>query len=571
VTSSDDWDHPESGSKARPERIVQAVNKKLASVGIYGEHRTGDDNRTLDWNDPDHRQMVREKFAHNAGESAQSQEAILPGFGPRGRNQNARHDCGNPHPFLCTSCANTVEFGRTCSQSVCARCGVAWVRDAAIKKAAKVKRLRTEKYKRSPDHVDQYEHHAVISAPLSWYYDLAAAGKTMKEAQEITREIVKAVLEELRTQGVVLRHSFRGADPDGSITSEHVNDMGAWKERLNSDRDWYHDVRDELAWKPHYHCIVVGDKLKTRPEEDEDVGLSEQVEAETGFVIHRIEDDDGVSLEDDGAMARALMYSLSHADIHVHDGGNNQSQVWEVGIFKGDRVRSSSALASQPHDEEWADAHVRTHSKRILGLRSGSTDCGASIPAVDDPDELADKVVTELDQQVIDEIWPQHDPVDVDPDLVLAQISAGNLHVSTSSNSSGGYDVTVSDATGNRLDQSAGTLPDLADDPFTTYDDDPDLRIVLREQTADDSCSSDCDCGEHADDDVQNDDQHADGAATCDGELVPLEEARKRGLFDDADWLASAIYAADAIAANEQYSDDLRTFGEPPGKAVGAG
>jgi predicted RNA-binding Zn-ribbon protein involved in translation (DUF1610 family) len=567
--TSDDWDHPESGTKARPERIVQAVNKKLASVGIYGEHRTGDANRTLDWNDPQDRALVRDKFENNAGETAQSQEAILPGFGPRGRGRNARDDCGNPHPFLCTSCANTVEFGRTCSQSVCARCGVAWVRDASIKKAAKVKRVRTEKYKRSPDHVNQYEHHGVISAPLSWYYDLAAAGLTMEEAQEKTREIVKDVLSELRCQGVLIRHSFRGADPDGSIANEHVNDLGAWKERLNSDRDWHGDVRDELAWKPHYHAIVVGDKFKTRPEDDEEIGLSEHVEAETGWVIHRIEDDDGVSLEDDGAMAGALMYSLSHADLHVHDGGNNQSQVWEVGTFKDDRVRSSSALASQPHDIEWADAYVRANSDRILGLRSGNTDCGASIPAVDDPDELAEKVVDELAQQMFDEIWPQHDRGDVQTDRVLEQISAGNLRVSTTSSSGGsGYDVTVTDADGNRLDDNAGTLPDLATDPFRYPEASGELRTVLRndEDDVQDDCGDDCEL------DHDHDDQHdQDGAATCDGELVPLEEARARGLFDDTDWLASATFAADAIAAHEEYPDDLRTFGEPPGKAVGAG
>jgi predicted RNA-binding Zn-ribbon protein involved in translation (DUF1610 family) len=573
--TSDEWDHPESGTKARKERIVQAINKKLASVGIHGEHRSGDANRTLDWNDEHDRALVRDKFAANASESAQSQEAILPAFGQEGRGENARDDCGNPHPFLCTSCANTVEFGRTCSQSVCARCGVAWVRDTAIRKAAKVRRLRKEKFKRSPDDVNQYTHHLAISAPLAWYYDLAASGLTMEEAQETTREIIKSILEELRAQGILIRHSFRGEKPDGSIKGDrhNHNDLGDWKERLNSDRDWYGDVRDELAWQPHYHCIVVSDHVKTRPDDDEDVGLTEHVEAQTGFVIHRIEDEDGKSLPNDGAMARALIYSLSHGDLHVYDGGHNQSCNWEVGAFKGDKLRSSPDLASRPTDLDWADGKVRAHSGTILGLTSGTTDCGASIPAVDDPDELAQRVVTELDKKVFDEIWPQHEPVDVDPDLVLQQISAGNLHVSTTSNNAGGYDVTVADAAGNRLDQNAGTLPDLALDPFD-YSEDGDLRTVLRNKTDDaSSCESSCDCDDHADTPDQDDDQHDtdDGPTMCDGELVPLEEARKMGLFDDPDWLAEATFAADAIRVHEEYDDDLRMFGPPPGKAVGAG
>lgn len=557
--TSSDWDHPESGTRADPQTIIQTVNKTLASAGI--DHGGENNARTLDWDDPSDRRLVRDKFASNAGETAQSQEALLPGFGPRGRGENARDNCGNPHPFVCSSCANKVEFGSTCSMSVCARCGVAWIRDAAIKKSAKVRRLRKEKYKRSPDSVNQFEHHAVISGPLSWYYDLAAAGLSMEEAQEKTREVVKSILEELRAQGVLIRHSYRGEAPDGSIKGEH-DDRGAWKQRLNSDRDWYGDVRRDLAWKPHYHCVVVTDEFKTR---DDD--LTERVEEATGWVIHRIEDDDGKSLPNDGAMANALTYSLSHADIDVRDGGNNQSQVWEVGAFKGDRVRSSRALASRPHDLDWADAVVRKNAPRILGLQSGTTDCGASLPAVDDPDQLA--------REIVDEIWPQDEPVDVDTDAILWHVTEGNLRVSAGSpGGSGGYDVTVTDATGTRLDGTSASLPDLPADPFDYRGSDADLRSLplLQDDTdvkdddesSTDDCTDECDC---------TDDQHgsSDEPELCDGELIPLEEARERGLFDDEDWLDQAPFAADALAAHREWPDDLAHFGTNPGRAIGVG
>jgi hypothetical protein len=557
VTHGNYWDHPESGDRADPQKIIQAVRRTLASAGSGNDDLKADP-RALDWDNPRHRAKVRDRFAQNAGESARSQEALLPGFGPEGNGENAREDCGNPHPFLCSSCANSVEFGRTCSQSVCARCGVAWVRDAAIKKAAKVQRVRKEQYKRSPSNVDQYEHHGVISPPLGWYYDLAHAGLTMQEAQEKTRDVVKRILDDLRLQGVLIRHSYRGQHEDGSIKDEH-DDRGAWKERLNSDRDWNGDVREDLAWKPHYHAIVVGNNFKTRAAPGEDVGLTERVEQKTGWVIHRIEDSDKISLENDKAMAKALMYSLSHADIEVHHGGNNQSCVWEVGAFKGYRTRSSSELASQPQDLDWADAVIREASPQILGLQSGTTDCGASIPAVPDPTQLAIKVM--------DEIWPQDEPVDVDTDAVLAHISEGNLRVSTSSTSSG-YEVAVTDAQGNRLNGSAGTLPDLATDPFE-YDGDSD-RVpsspLLDEDREADSCGDDCDL----DHDHDRDQHSGDGGQLCDGQLIPLEEARERGLLEDDDWLDKAAHAADALAVDCQYPEGLRRFGEPPGKAIGA-
>lgn len=57
--------------------------------------------------------------------------------------------------------------------------------------------------------------------------------------------------------------------------------MGLWKELLNSERMFYGDVRDQLAWKPHYHCIVVTDWFKT-------ADFTKWIESATGWVVHRI-------------------------------------------------------------------------------------------------------------------------------------------------------------------------------------------------------------------------------------------------------------------------------------------
>jgi hypothetical protein len=546
----------ESGRRASAQPIIDAIGQMLERVGLTSHDDSERDPRSLKWDNPRHRELVRKKFEDNAdGLSAYEQEAILPGFGPEGRGGHATDTCGNPHPFLCTDCANTVSFGRTCSKSVCARCGVAWVRDAAIKKSAKIRRVRKEKHQATRENEHQKEHHLILSAPLGWYYDLATAGLTMPEAQERTKELVTEILEELRAQGVLVRHSYRGEnEDDGSIKTE-TDDRGAWKQRLNSDRRWWNDVRDELAWMPHYHAIVVSDFIKGGE-------LSETVERETGWVMHRIADEDGISLPNDGAMARALTYCLSHADIRVNAdaNGNNRSSVWEKGIFRDDRVRSSSRFKARPHDLDWADATVRKVAQRTLGLQSGTTDCGASLPAVDDPDELA--------RRIINEVWPHDDALEVEPDTILWHVSEGNIRVSTSTSSGSGGTLTIRDADGNSLTDTAGQLPTAPNDPFVR-----DVDVDVSDRTATDDHNDDCECCDDRDDRDDRDEQHDldEDDDRCDGTLIPIEEARQRGLLDDDDWLQQAPYSDDALEADRQHPEDGELFGLGPGKAVGAG
>lgn len=489
--------------------------------------------------------MVRERF-----DKPLENEPILPGFGETGNAENARDDCGEPHPFVCDSCGHSVDFGRTCSQSVCTRCAVAWARDLAINKSAKLRRVRKEKNYHTPESELQKLHHVVISPSLGWYFDLATAGHTLEEIQDITKDVVKRILDEMRAQGVLVRHSFRGKNDDGSIKSE-TDDRGAWKERLNSNREWYGDVRGEVAWKPHYHCLVVADWIQGGD-------LTERVEKETGWVIHRIADDDGKSLETDGAMARALTYCLSHCDIHVQENGHNRSAVWEVGSFAGDPIKSSSRFSPPPVDMEWADRVVRRVAVDTLGLRSGTTDCGAQLPAVDDPDELA--------RQILEELYPQHDrPThrDVDTDSVLYHVAEGNLSVDVSTTSGGGGNVTVRDAFGEPVgpDGWGSTLPDVPRDPSYGNSDEPVSTIIVDDASSEEDCS----CGhEHGSGD--------DGEKECDGRLIPLEEARQRNLLEDQEWLREAAHVDEARQADQEWPKDLDPWRtSSPGNSIGAG
>jgi len=542
----------ESGRRADPQRIVDKIHRFEARCGYKAK---GQRTKNLDWNDASDREFVRRRLKDNG----EFNEAILPGFGHKGEGETARSDCGNPHPFLCDECGNHLNIGRTCSQSVCSRCAAAWVRDRAIAKSSKMRRVRKEKHQHTPDTEHQKLHHLIISPRLSWFSTLARDGKTLEEANDDTKKIVKAILDEMRAQGILIQHSFRGETEDGAVADES-DDRGEWKQRLNSDRDWWGDVRDELAWQPHFHCIVAADFLRGD-------GFSDVIEEETGWVIHRIADDDGISLESDGAMARALTYSLSHVNLRVfdEDGKNNQSDVWEVGSFEGDIIKSNSRFSARPHDTAWADETVRKCARQILGLKSTSTECNRELPAVDEPDELARRVLRDL--------YPDEDPR-VNADTVLEHIRRGNISVEISTSSGGGGNVTVRDAFGdpvgpNGFPGSASDMPDVSTTPVAgdggaaAIDQAVDTEGRLNADSEQrDNVDEDCGCDEH------HSHQESD---ECDGQLVPLEEAREQFLSDE-EWRRDAPHVDEADDADREWPDDLEPWStEHPGKSVGAG
>lgn len=511
----------ESGRRADAGRVVEAILRATARAGVEDYHP----DRDWNWNDPIHRGLLRAKFEENAGVESGGDvgESVLPGFGPDRDGGNARDDCGESHPFVCDSCGHAVPFGRTCAMSVCGRCGAVWARDRAIQKAAKVRRLRKEKHQQTPDAEHQKLHHLVVSLPMSWLAALADAGVTLPEALEVAREAVKAVLEELRGQGVVIGHSFRGENDDGTL-AEESDDRGEWKERQFGGREWEGDVREELAWMPHFHAIVVSDWI-------EGGELTERVEEETRWVVHRITGgESSTSLPSDGAMARALTYSISHADIEQHGDGPNRSAIWEVGSFDGSAFKSDARFTPRPWDLEWSGAVVREAARKTLGLSSSSTDCGAGLPGVDDPDEMA--------RQILESLYPDDDRRrDVSTDVILAHVERGNIDVEVESSVGGGGGVVVRDAFGVRVGEGgwSGRVPDV---PSSEVSGSVSFGGVVDD--ADGGCD---DSGREVEE--------------CSGTLVPLGVVRSRGLLEDVEWCRNAAHVEEARAADRGWDDDL--------------
>jgi len=528
----------ESGIRAEAQPIVDSILEYHREAGLYDVDENGLP-KGLNWDDEYDRQHVRDKF-----DNPDDHEGILPGFGPDGYGETCYDDCGDAHPFVCDSCGHSVEFGRTCARSVCSRCGVAWIRDTGINKSAKVRRVRKEKHRHTADREHQKIHHLIASPSLDWYYDLASMGYSLEEANEITKQILKKALDEMRAPGVVIRHDYRGKHPDGSIRSES-DDQGFWKTVLNSDRDFFGDVRDALAWRPHYHCIVVSDWIKGGD-------FTTYIENQTGWIFHRIaREDTGVSLQSDGKMAAALTYSGSHLSIDVGE-NRNTSAISEVGSFEGDGIANSKRFSARPSDLTWADNKVSSLSQEILGMESATTECGVELPGVDEPDELA--------RRILEELYPDDDDRhNVDTDAVLHHVDQGHIQVDVSTTSGSGGSITVKDAFGEPVGPGgfASSASDIPDAPSTAiaYDGGDQATAPIADQEASDQGAS-------------SDDQDDD--CSCCGSLIPLGEFRDRRLLERDDWVADAPHADEAREVDREWDDDLlRWRSEPPGDSIG--
>ena len=144
----------------------------------------------------------------------------------------------------------------------------------------------------------------------------------------------------------------------------------------------------------------------------------------------------------------------------------------------------------------------------------------------------------------------------ISTDQVLHQVSEGNIRVDVETTEGGGGSVTVTDAWGVPL---AG-VTDLPSDPSTTElsrrrdsTELPQLRSDLPRDSEIWDAPDGCGCGGDHDDQ----DQDVDDDDTCDGTLIPLDEARRQGLLDDSEWLRDAAHSDEALEADREWDDDL--------------
>jgi hypothetical protein len=271
----------------------------------------------------------------------------LPGFGER------QDTCGDEMFRFCSCCGDSVEVGQTCYRSTCPRCAQEWCRRQATSLAAKLSATWAYQYVSLDEH--PYFHHLVISPPEDWKLDHDPG-----TVYDRTKELVKRIMDELGVVGVPIYHPYRGSE------EEPGDDMGEWKERVFSGRDW-DAVSEELRFSPHFHIVGISPHV--------DISVTEQVEAETGWVIHRItQGDSGVSIGNDFDMARVVAYCLSHSGVYKDSNGDYQSAYYPNVLH-----RHVEATADDETKDEF-DQIVRSIAPQTLGIDYSSVACYREVP-----------------------------------------------------------------------------------------------------------------------------------------------------------------------------------------------
>lgn len=270
-------------------------------------------------------------------------ELDLPGFG------EAYEDCGEDIPRFCADCGATHTVGRTCYRSTCPRCGAAWTRRQGTAIASKME--ATRRYLESSETKAGWAgykfHHITLSPPDGFE-------TFTNEALDRTFEILKEVLDELGVlTGVMFYHPWSG--------SGEGDDLGEWKDRLFSDREWS-EVLEELEHRPHFHAVVVAKHV--------DGGyVTKAIEEQTGWIVERLTkgEDSDVSIYDKFDLCRVVSYCLSHTGLYETDSGRTQAAYRYFG--------RAANLPAADHIEAEIDAAMRSVTPRTLDLSWSSLAC----------------------------------------------------------------------------------------------------------------------------------------------------------------------------------------------------
>jgi hypothetical protein len=276
----------------------------------------------------------------------------LPGFG------DPYDDCTEPIPHFCVSCGDTFSKGRRCKRSVCPECAPLWVVDRAESDLAHLRAVAKVMGAKMGKSVKM--HHVIFSPPQAndetdhgWY--LAADDPLQR-----TREVVSNILSVMNAEGIVYYHGWSG---------EQGDDIGEWKQRLFSGRDW-EDVRGELKPRPHFHAVVASPFIAGGE-------ITKRVTEETGWVIERIADEDGKSLETLTDAARAITYCLSHSSIRLEYCANGDNKVAKQAYG---RIWHSDRLTVYDNIKRQAEREVRSVAPRTLGISPSRMRCETDVP-----------------------------------------------------------------------------------------------------------------------------------------------------------------------------------------------
>jgi len=205
-------------------------------------------------------------------------------------------------------------------------------------------------------------HHLVFVPPSAndatdhdWYLE---ADDPIAKSREVVAEILKL----LNAEGIIYYHGWSGIKGD---------DLGEWKGRLFEGRDFEGDVRSELKPRPHFHVVCASPFVAGG-------GVTKQITEQTGWVIERIADEDGKSLETLTDAARAITYCLSHTSIRLGYAANGNNKACKEAYG---RTWHSDRLNVYDTTRREAERAVRSVAPRTLGVSPSSMRCETEVPA----------------------------------------------------------------------------------------------------------------------------------------------------------------------------------------------
>lgn len=299
----------------------------------------------------------------------------LPGFGSSGDK------CGEHIPeasYFCPDCGAVEQKKHICNQYDCPqhaafavrrRCAGWKDQPGVVARLGALRGLLDAKRDR-----DQFYHHIVLSPPEDFRFQSS-------DPLEAGFDLAREVLDQLRLEGLVAYHPFRGVDED----HDH-GDLGFWQQVLFSGRDWYDDARPELTLEPHFHLVVAGPGV--------DLSDTERLEAETGWVINRITrgEDTNVSIYDDESLAAVTSYVLSHTGVTTNEAGQ----------------RRLAARLKGPHvaDVDVAPKWARRHRANVYEAAEDTLDI--SPPAMSCDNEVPVERV--VDEEPLEQWLDEHPP-----------------------------------------------------------------------------------------------------------------------------------------------------------------
>lgn len=280
-------------------------------------------------------------------------ELSLPGSGDR------LETCGDKGPTsFCPDCGEPYEYGLTCRRSRCPRCWQSWAFDRARALAAKVESLRAERAR--PGESPRFHHLTVSFANLDVRFD-------SDDALDRAFNATKALLPQPGVHtGYLLYHPWRIAEEYRGEVNGHDSGSGdmTWNdvfEKVESEEWSWEAVREEfLIYAPHFHVIALSDFVQCG-------AITEQIEEETGVVIHRItKQNSNVSMYGVEDLAKVAAYSLSHVGLEEDD-DTHRAQYRAFG-----EVANHSASGAA---EAKVDAALRKVSNDVLGVDFSTGTC----------------------------------------------------------------------------------------------------------------------------------------------------------------------------------------------------